>query len=71
VDFAEKDRTGAKRVPAPWQTTINKQTEHHILWYGIFPLASLGCLPGCAPSQFLHTCALAEHGKLKKKSVIS
>jgi len=26
----------------------------------------LGELPGCAPSQLLHTCSLAEHRKLKK-----
>jgi len=26
----------------------------------------LGCLPGCAPSQLLHTCSLAEHGRLEK-----
>ena len=36
------------------------------LWYGIFPLASLGWLPGCGPSQLLHICLLAKHGKLKK-----
>jgi len=36
------------------------------LWYGIFLFASLGYLPGCAPSQLLHTCSLAKHGKLKK-----
>jgi len=34
--------------------------------YGMFPLASLGWLPGCAPSQLLHTCASAEHGRLGK-----
>jgi len=26
----------------------------------------LGSLPGCAPSQLLHTCPLAKHGKLEK-----
>jgi len=26
----------------------------------------LGWLPGCAPSQLLHTCLLPEHEKLKK-----
>jgi len=26
----------------------------------------LGYLPGCAPSQLLHTCSLAEHGRLEK-----
>jgi len=35
------------------------------LWYGIFPLASLGCLPGCIPSQLLDTCSLAEYGRLE------
>jgi len=35
-------------------------------WSGIFPLASLGSLPGCAPSQLFYTCSVAEHGKLKK-----
>ena len=35
-------------------------------WYGIFPLANLGYLSGCAPSQLLHTCSLAEYGKLEK-----
>jgi len=40
-------------------------------WYGILTSASLGWLSGCAPSQLLHTCSLAEHGKLKKKSLIS
>jgi len=29
------------------------------LWYGIFPRATLGWLPGCAPSQLLHTCSAA------------
>ena len=33
-------------------------------WYGIFPLACLGLLPGCAPSQLLHTCSLAQYEKL-------
>ena len=28
------------------------------LWYGIFPLAILGWLPGCAPSQLLHRYSL-------------
>jgi len=35
-------------------------------WYEIFPLASLGWLPGCASSQLLHTSSLAEYGKLEK-----
>jgi len=26
----------------------------------------LGWLPGCAPSQLLHTCPLAEYGRLEK-----
>jgi len=29
-------------------------------------LGSLGWLPGCAPSQLLHACSLAEHRKLDK-----
>jgi len=45
---------------------MNMQNKLKIIWYGIFPLASLGWLPGSAPSQLLHTCPLAEHGKLKK-----
>jgi len=36
------------------------------LWYGIFPLPSLGWLPGCAPPQLLPTCSSAERGKLEK-----
>jgi len=35
-------------------------------WYGIFPLASLGYLSGCAPSQLLHTCSLEEQGSLER-----
>ena len=35
-------------------------------WCGVFPLASLGWLPGCAPSQLLHTCSLDEYEKLEK-----
>ena len=35
-------------------------------WYGILLLASLGWLPGCAPSQLLHTCSLAECGGLEE-----
>jgi len=31
-----------------------------------FPLASLVWLPGCAPSQLLHTCSLAEYERLEK-----
>ena len=34
--------------------------------YGIFPLASLGWLPGYSLSQLLHTCSLAQHGALEK-----
>jgi len=26
----------------------------------------LGYLPGCAPSQLLHTCSLADYGRLEK-----
>jgi len=29
-------------------------------------LAGLGWLPGCGPSQLLHTCPLAECGRLEK-----
>jgi len=29
-------------------------------------LASLGSLPGCAPSQLPHNCSLAEYGRLEK-----
>jgi len=29
-------------------------------------IGQLGYLPGCAPSQLLHTCTLAEYEKLKK-----
>ena len=29
-------------------------------------IVQLGCLPGCAPSQLLHTCWLAEYGRLEK-----
>ena len=36
------------------------------LWYGIFPLASLGYLSGCAPSQLLPTCLIAEYEKLER-----
>jgi len=36
------------------------------LWCGIFPLVSLGCLRGRAPSQLLHTCSSAERGRLEK-----
>jgi len=36
------------------------------LWYGVFPLASLGWLFGYAPSQLLHTCSLAVYGRLEK-----
>jgi len=33
----------------------------------IFPLASLGWLPGCTtPSQLLRTCSLAEHWRVEK-----
>jgi len=35
-------------------------------WCGIFHLTSLGWLPGCAPSQVLHICSLAEPEKLEK-----
>jgi len=30
------------------------------------PISQLGCLPGCAPSQLLHTGSSAEHQKPKK-----
>jgi len=29
-------------------------------------IGQVGCLPGCAPSQLLHTCSLAEYGRLEK-----
>jgi len=32
----------------------------------MFPVVSLGQLPGCAPSQLLHTGSLAEYEKLEK-----
>jgi len=35
-------------------------------WYGVLPLASLGWLPGCAPSWVLHICSSAEYEKLEK-----
>jgi len=31
----------------------------------------LGYLPGCAPSQLLHTCLLTEYEKLEKECLIS
>ena len=35
-------------------------------WYGTFPLASWGSLPGWAPAQLLHTFSWAEQGRLEK-----
>ena len=41
---------------SPWPTSFINWAWP--LWYGKFPLAILGYLSGCAPSQFLHTCSL-------------
>ena len=79
-EIPKKDRT-PRKVWTPRQERIFTHSKEKIslhpvqppfinwawhLWYGIFLLASLGYLPGHAPSQLLHTCSLAECEKLGK-----
>jgi len=67
-DLRFRGTRGSRGIPAPRPTPISTLSIHylHCLWYGIFLWVTLGQLPGRAPSQLLHTCSLAEHGKLKK-----
>ena len=63
--FSEKIWTlGKKRIPAPRQTPIRKLSMTSMVWN--ISTSQLGCLPGCAPSQLLHTCSSAECGRLEK-----
>jgi len=64
-----KVRTPRKEVPAPQPTPIYKLSMTSMVWSILS--ASLGWLPGCAPSQLPHTCMPVEFGSLKKKSSIS
>jgi len=60
---------GKKRVELPERRVPSQPLFINVAchpWYGIFLLASLGWLPGYAPSQLLHTSSRAECGKLKK-----
>ena len=51
-------------IPAPRSTPIYKQSMTSMVWN--ISIGQLGTLPGCVPSQLLHTCSLAEHGRLQK-----
>jgi len=53
-----------KRIAAPQPTPIHKLSRTPMVWN--ISVGQLGWLSGCAPSQLLHTCSLAEHGKLKE-----
>jgi len=55
-----------KRVPGPWTILIHTLSMTPMVWR-----ISMRWLPGCAASQLLHTCSLAEYGKLKKVKNIS
>jgi len=52
-------RIKKKFLPPPPPARPHSETEHAV--YD----TELG-LPGCAPSQLLHTCLLAEYGRLEK-----
>jgi len=55
--LVEKDQTHGKESPR--SILIHKLSRMSVVWN-----ISIGQL-GLAPSQLLHTCSLAEHGKLK------
>jgi len=60
----EKFECTEKRVPVPLPVLIYKISMMSKVWN--ISIGHLGLLPGHTPSQLLHTCPLAKHGKLKK-----
>jgi len=48
----------------PTANPIHKLSMTSMVWN--ISTGQLGYLPGCALSQLLHTCLLAEHGRLEK-----
>ena len=62
----ERTQTQGKeqRAPCPSARPTPKLSTVFMVWS--ISNGQLGCLPGCAPSQLLHTCSLAEHEKLEE-----
>jgi len=60
-------KTRTKIIPAPFinrPTPVYKLSMMSMVWN--ISIGRLGYLPGYAPSQLLHTCSLAEHGRPEK-----
>jgi len=49
-------------IPAPQPTAVHKLSMMSVALN--ISIGQLGCLSGCAPSQFLHTWSLAEYEKI-------
>jgi len=54
----------AERDSCPWPAPIPKLSMMSMVWN--ICIGQLGSLSGCAPSQLLHTCSLAEYEKQEK-----
>jgi len=54
----------ADKDSCPQPTRIHKLSRMSMVWN--ISIGKLGYLSGCAPSQLLHTCSLAEQAKLEK-----
>jgi len=59
--FELTDRRRADIFLPPWQAPIHKLNMTSMIWN-----ISIASLSGCALSQHLHTCSLAEHEKQEK-----
>jgi len=54
----------SRDLPAPRPSPVHKLSMMSKIWN--ISLGQLGYLPGCAPSQLLHTCSSAGYEKLEK-----
>jgi len=62
--FKPMETRKKKKVPATQPAPFHKLSRTSMVWS--VSLGQLGSVPGCAPSQFLHTWSLAEYGRLEK-----
>jgi len=62
--FELMEKREKRKIPAPWPTPINKLSVTSMVWN--ISIGQLSYQSGSAPSQLLHTCSLAEHGRLEK-----
>jgi len=54
----------AEKFSGPWPSPVHKLGMTSLVWNT--SIGQLGFLSGCAPSQLLHTCSLAEYGRLEE-----